>query len=478
MLNGLSLPRFGLGQQATRLDALPGRYDPWLLGASIALACIGVVMVASSSIAIGEGLDVGPYYFLAKHLMFLVVGAGVAGLLMRTELKSIEQQDRLMLVLCFVLLILVFVPGIGKTVNGAKRWLNFGIMGFQAVEAVKLMYIVWLASYLVRFRDEVNATWGAMLKPLGVAVVLVALLVLQPDFGSLSLILAITAGMLVLGGVHMPRMFGPVLFGLPVLAIVAIAEPYRVSRLTSFLDPWKDPFNTGYQLTNALMAVGRGEWFGVGLGGSVQKLAYLPEAHTDFILAVIGEELGFVGVCVVIALYALLVGRAFWVGLKCVEMRRHFAGYCAFGIALWISMQSFVSIGVNLGMLPTKGLTLPLISYGGSSLIGICAALGLLLRISYELDRAERQVARLRGEAAQMSNGQLTNAPSSADPYSSGMPSSGVPSNAVLSNGPQSNRTPANAPPPVQTGAPARITTLRGTSRLRDRVEPTFGRRA
>jgi len=443
MANRFALPRFGLGQQATRLDALPGRYDPWLVGASIALACFGVVMVASSSIATGESLDVGPYYFLIKHLMFLALGAVVAGVLMRTELKTIEQQDRLLLVLCFVLLLLVFVPGIGKTVNGARRWLDFRIMGFQAVEAVKLMYIVWLASYLVRFRDEVNATWGAMLKPLGVAAAMVVLLIFQPDFGSLSLILAITAGMLILGGVHMPRMFGPVLVGLPVLAIIAIAEPYRVSRLTSFLDPWADPFNTGYQLTNALMAVGRGEWFGVGLGGSVQKLSYLPEAHTDFILAVIAEELGFVGVCMVIALFALLVGRAFWVGLKCVEMRRHFAGYCAFGVALWISLQSFVSIGVNLGLLPTKGLTLPLISSGGSSVLGTCAALGLLLRISYELDRAERQVARLRGEAAQMSAG-----------------------------------VPQTAQPAATANASAIGNTARGTSRLRDRIEPTFGRSA
>jgi cell division protein FtsW len=443
-LRALSFRPFGFGQQATRLDALPGRYDPWLLVASLALACIGVVMVASSSIAIGEDLDVGPYYFLVKHLVFLVMGTIAAGWLMRTELKSIEQCDRLLLVMCFVLLLLVFVPGIGKTVNGARRWLNFGVTTFQAVEAVKLMYIVWLASYLVRFRDEVNATWAAMLKPLGVAIALVALLIVQPDFGSLSLILAITAGMLVLGGVHLPRMFGPVLVGLPLLAAIAIAEPYRWRRFTSFWDPWSDPFGSGYQLTNALMAIGRGEWFGVGLGASVQKLSYLPEAHTDFILAVIAEELGFVGVCLVIGLFALLVGRALWIGLKCVEMRRHFAGYCAFGVALWMGLQSFVSIGVNLGLLPTKGLTLPLISYGGSSILGTCAALGLLLRISYELDRAERQVARLRGEAAR--------APATAPP--------------------------ATAQPVVAAGASALGNTARGTSRLRDRVEPSFGRSA
>jgi cell division protein FtsW len=395
----MNAPFAGTTQQATRLEALRGRFDPWLLGVSIALACFGLVMVASSSISIGEGLGVGPFYFLTRHVLFLAGGIGLALWLMRTELKSIEQQGQWLLLACFVLLLLVFVPGIGRTVNGARRWVNLGIANFQVVEAVKLLYIIWLASYLKRFSEEVTATWSAMLKPLGVAVLLVALLIAQPDFGSLSLILAITAGMLVLGGVNMPRMFGPVLIGLPVLAAIAIAEPYRVRRFTSFMDPWADPFNSGYQLTNALMAVGRGEWFGVGLGASVQKLAYLPEAHTDFILAVIAEELGFVGVCLVIGMYALLAGRAFWVGLRCVEMRRHFAGYCAFGIALWMSLQSFVSIGVNLGLLPTKGLTLPLISSGGSSVLMTCAALGLLLRVSYELDRAERQVARLRGDS-------------------------------------------------------------------------------
>ena len=210
-----------------------------------------------------------------------------------------------------------------------------------------------------------------------------------------TLILAITAGMLVLGGVqHAAHVRCRCWSACRCSPSIAIAEPYRVRRFTSFMDPWADPFNSGYQLTNALMAVGRGEWFGVGLGASVQKLDYLPEAHTDFILAVIAEELGFVGVCLVIGLYALLAGRAFWIGLRCVEMRRHFAGYCAFGIALWMSLQSFVSIGVNLGLLPTKGLTLPLISSGGSSVLMTCAALGLLLRVSYELDRAERQVAR------------------------------------------------------------------------------------
>ena len=428
-------------RQATRLEAIGGRFDPWLLGAMLALASLGVVMVASASIY-QHG---NPFYYLIRHGMFLVAGAGLAWWVTRTELKSIEARNHLLLLGCVVLLLLVFVPGLSVSVKGAHRWINLGVSNFQVVEVVKVFFIVWLASYLVRFRDEVNATWAAMLKPLGVVVLLVALLLMQPDFGSSSLLLAITAGMLVLGGVNMPRMFGPVLVGLPILAVIAIAEPYRMRRLTSFSDPWADPFGSGYQLTNALMAIGRGEWSGIGLGGSVLKLNYLPEVHTDFIFSVIGEELGFVGVCLVVALYALLVGRAFLIGLRCVEMRRHFAGYVAFGVALWIGMQSFVSMGVNLGLLPTKGLTLPLISSGGSSILMTCVAMGLLLRVSYELERTQRQVA-LRGEALQTT------------------PGAGE------------ARAPADTGPVARQPAPSLSATLRGTSPSRSRVEPTFER--
>ncbi len=424
-------------RQATRLDAIGGRFDPWLLGCTIALACLGVIMVGSAAVA-GAGMDVGPWYFLTRHVMFLAGGLVLAGLLMRTELKHIEQRNQLLLLGCFALLLLVFVPGIGHTVNGARRWLNLGISNFQAVEAVKLLYIVWLASYLKRYSEDVAVTWMAMLKPLGVAVAMVGLLLLQPDFGSSTLLLAITAGMLVLGGVNLPRMSMPIVFGLPVFAFIAILEPYRMRRFTSFLDPWADQLGSGYQLSNALMAVGRGEWFGVGLGASVQKLSYLPEAHTDFIMAVIAEELGFAGVVLVVGLFVLLVGRAFWLGLKCVEMRRHFAGYCAFGIGLWIGLQSLVSIGVNLGLLPTKGLTLPLISSGGSSVLMTCAALGLLLRVSYEYDRAARQVAKLRGVAS----------------------------------GPSMGSAPQTSQPPLVAESSSR-----GSNRLRQRVEPSLGAR-
>ena len=385
-------------RQAFRLDEIEGRIDPVLLAAALALASLGVVMIASSSVAVADGFGVGPFHFLARHGVFLAGGVVLAALLCRTELKLLESRSRLMLLLCFLLLAAVFLPLLGKTVNGARRWLDFGVSTFQAVEAVKLLLVVWLASYLVRHRESLQRSWFGALKPMGIAAGMVLLLLFQPDFGSALLLLAITAGMLWAGGVRLRYLALPALAGLPLLAVAAMSESYRIRRLTSFLDPWADPFKDGFQLTQALIAVGRGEGLGVGLGASVQKLFYLPEAHTDFIFAVIAEELGFVGVLVVIALYAVLIGRAFAIGLRAVDIGRHFAANCAFGVGLWIAFQAFVSMGVNLGLLPTKGLTLPLISSGGSSTLMTCAAIGLLLRVSYETDRAMRQVARLRGD--------------------------------------------------------------------------------
>ena len=220
-----------LSRQATRLEAIGGQYDPWLMGAAVALACLGVVMVGSASVAIGENLGVGPFHYLVRHVLFIGVGLVLAVVVMRTELKTVEKYNQLLLLGCFVLLLLPWLPGLGVSVNGARRWINLGVSRFQVVEAVKVIYIVWLASYLVRFRDEVNATWPAMLKPLGVAVLLVGLLLLQPDFGSATMLLAVTAGMLVLGGVHLPKMAAPVVIGLPVFAFVAILEPYRMRRI-------------------------------------------------------------------------------------------------------------------------------------------------------------------------------------------------------------------------------------------------------
>ncbi|WP_313643064.1 putative lipid II flippase FtsW [Stenotrophomonas sp.] len=430
-------------RQATRLEAIGGSYDKWLLGAAVALASLGIVMVASSSIALTQS----PFYYLTRHLIFIAIGVVLAGVAMRVELKEIEKYNQLLLLGCFALLIVVFIPGLGSSVNGAQRWINLGFSKFQTVEAVKVLYIVWLSSYLVRFRDEVNATWQAMLKPVGVVGVLVVLLLMQPDFGSSMLLLGITTCMLVLGGAQIKRIILPVLLLLPGLVALVIFEPYRMRRVTSFMDPWQDQLGSGYQLSNALMAIGRGEWSGVGLGASIQKLNYLPESHTDFIFSVIAEELGFVGVCGIIGLYALLVGRAFWLGMRCIEMRRHFAGYIAFGIALWISLQTFVSIGVNLGMLPTKGLTLPLISSGGSSVMMTCVAMGLLLRVSYEYNRAvRRQEVR---EDIDVADAPLADSDSAE---------------------------PVEATTATAIAAAMQNSAARGTSRMQQRVEPTFGR--
>lgn len=438
-------------KQATRAEHLPGHFDPWLLGAMVALASLGVVMVASSSFAIAESRDVSPFYYLIRHTVYLCAGGVMAFVLSQIEIKTIERYARILPPLAVLCLLLVLIPGLGHVQKGARRWISLFGFTFQPAEVAKVMMIVWLASYLKRYSEQVRATGFAIIKPFLVAMALsLVLLFVQKDFGSTALILAITAGMLVLGGAHLPRLVMPALLLLPGLALMILLEPYRIQRLVSYRNPWADPFGSGYQLSNALMAVGRGEFFGVGLGGSVQKLSYLPEAYTDFIMAVIAEELGFVGVCTVIALYAIVVVRAFNIGYRCMQMRRQFAGNLAFGIGLWIALQSFVSIGVNLGVLPTKGLTLPLVSSGGSSVIVTCIAFALLLRVSYELDRAERQVSVRRGEVP----ADVTPAPSLA---------SLVPA-------------PARAVGEQVAGVLARMRT-RGSDAPKPRVEPALGDR-
>jgi len=375
--------------QAVRKHGAQGRYDPWLLAAAIALAAFGVVMVASSSIAVADGQHIGEFYYLKRHVLFLAAGVLGALFLMRIELRLMEKFAFGAMLIGFALLLAVFVPHFGMRINGARRWINLAVIGFQPVEAVKLIIVLYLASYLVRHREGVERKFFGVVKPMGVAAFTAVLLLAQPDFGSAALIATVTVGMVWLAGARMRNLL---LLGAPLIPVagwLALSTDYRVKRLTSFLDPWKDPFNDGFQLTQALIAVGRGEWFGVGLGGSVQKLFYLPEAHTDFILAVIGEELGLAGIVFVLGLFALLVGRGLMLGLRGVEVGQRFAGYVAFGISLMIGLQALVSVGVNLGVLPTKGLTLPLISSGGSSVLMTCVMLGVLLRASFEIHRAE-----------------------------------------------------------------------------------------
>ena len=389
------MPIFDTATQAKRRSGPRGSFDLWLLVALVGLASVGVVMVTSSSIAVADSQHIGAFYFLKKHLLFLGLGLFAAGLAMRTELKLLEKYAFPLLAVAFLMLLAVFVPHLGMRINGARRWLNLLVTTFQPVEAVKLILVVYVASYLVRHRENVETKFLGLFKPVLVAGMIVLLLLAQPDFGSATLVIAVTIAMVWLGGARPIFLFLMGLPLMPLLYVAATGESYRMKRLTSFMDPWKDPFNDGFQLTQSLMAIGRGEWTGVGLGSSVLKLSYLPEAHTDFIFAVIGEELGLAGVLLVIGLFMLAVGRGLYLGLKGVEVGQRFAGYLAFGISLMLAMQAFVSVGVNLGALPTKGLTLPLISYGGSSMVLTCAMAGVLLRATFEVNRAldARQMA-------------------------------------------------------------------------------------
>jgi cell division protein FtsW len=374
--------------QAKRREGPRGRFDMLLLIGLIGLASVGVVMVTSSSIAVADSQHLGQFYFLKKHLLFLAVGMVAAGLAMRTELKLFEKYAFPLLAVAFILLLAVFVPHLGMRINGARRWLNLLVTSFQPVEAVKLILVVYIASYLVRHRESVETRFMGLIKPIAVAGIIVLMLLAQPDFGSATLVIAVSIAMVWLGGARPLFLFLMGLPLMPLLYVAATGESYRMKRLTTFMHPWDHPFDDGFQLTQSLMAIGRGEWTGVGLGSSVLKLSYLPEAHTDFIFAVIGEELGMAGVLLVMGLFAIVVGRGLYLGLKGVEIGQRFAGYVAFGISLMIAMQAIVSVGVNLGALPTKGLTLPLISYGGSSMALTCAMAGVLLRATFEINRA------------------------------------------------------------------------------------------
>lgn len=362
----------------------PTLIDYWLLGTIGTLLCIGLVMVTSASISIADRAFERPFYYAWRQALFIFLGLVVGGFVLRTRLAYLEKYGVVLLLSGIGLLLLVLIPGIGIVVNGSRRWIPLGFFNLQASELVKLCVIVFIAGYLVRRGAEVRSTVRGFLKPLALLLIVSCLLLLEPDFGAAAVILLTAMGMLFLGGARLIQ-FG-VLIAAVACAMVALilGSPYRLQRLTTFLDPWADPFDKGFQLTQALIAVGRGEWFGVGLGASVQKLFYLPEAHTDFLFAVLAEELGLIGVLCVIGLYTLLVTRAWLIGVRAERVGNYFGAYLAYGIGLWLGLQAFINIGVNMGVLPTKGLTLPLLSYGGSSIVIVCAALAMLLRVDYE----------------------------------------------------------------------------------------------
>ncbi len=378
-------------------DAKAGRvaaeYDQSLVWTAVLLLGLGLVMVYSASIAIAEGsraTNFQPAYFLARQCTYVAAGIAAGVLAFQIPLRVWQQAAPYLFVLGVGLLLLVLIPGIGREVNGSRRWISLQFLSVQPSEFMKLFVVLYAADYTARKAAHMASFRRGFLPMFMVMLVAGGLLLREPDFGAFAVIALIAMGILFLGGMNW-RLFAG-LIGLLVIgfALLILASPYRLQRVIGFMDPWSDPYGKGYQLSHALIAFGRGEWLGVGLGGSVEKLFYLPEAHTDFLLAVIAEELGFAGVAAIILAFAWVVMRAFAIGRRAAALERHFPALAAQGIGLWIGLQAIINIGVNTGMLPTKGLTLPLVSFGGSALVASCCAIAVLLRVDWE----NRQIMR------------------------------------------------------------------------------------
>ncbi len=359
--------------------------DPVLMSLSVALLFGGLVILASASIAVSEKATSDPFFYLERQLVAAVLGVIAGGTCLFIPMSVWRALGPLMLLAGLSLLFLVLVPGIGYEVNGSRRWIRLGVMNLQVSEPARLCFIVYLAGYLVRREKSVREEFIGFLRPMLVLSVACVALLAEPDFGAAVVLMATALAMLFVAGARFRDFL--VFAGLAVvaLAVLAVSSPYRLRRLTGFLDPWADPFNSGFQLTQSLIAIGRGEWFGVGLGNSVQKLFYLPEAHTDFVYAVFAEEFGLLGSVLIIGLFLAFLVRVFGIARRAVASERYFEAYLAIGIGTWLGLQAFINLGVNMGLLPTKGLTLPLISYGRSSLIITMAAIALLFRIHHEL---------------------------------------------------------------------------------------------
>jgi cell division protein FtsW len=378
----------------------PIQFDPVLLTLFLTLLLGGLVILASASISISDGATGRPFFYLERQLLAVLIGAagGVACLMIPMHVW--RSLGPLMLLVGIVLLAVVLIPGVGHTVNGSTRWVRFGVMNLQVSEPARLCLLIYIAGYLVRRNKSLREEFGGFLRPMLVLSIACALLLEEPDFGAAIVLLATSMAMLFVAGARWRDFLIFIGAAIISMAAVAIASPYRVKRLTGFLDPWSDPYNSGFQLTQSLIAIGRGEWTGVGLGEGVQKLFYLPEAHTDFVFAVYAEEFGLLGSLVLIALFGALVWRILRLAVRASNAERFFEAYLAVGLGTWLGMQSFINIGVNMGMLPTKGLTLPLISYGRSSIIIAMISIGLLLRIHHELVTDARPVNRRKKKKA------------------------------------------------------------------------------
>ncbi|WP_420800839.1 putative lipid II flippase FtsW [Pseudomonas cavernae] len=381
------------------LPTLPGMFRPYpsplfsrrgidvdfpLLAGCLALLGLGLVMITSASSEVAAAQAGNPLYHMIRHLIYIAIGVVAGGLTILIPMAFWQNMSWKLLLGAFALLVLVLVPGIGREVNGSMRWIGFGMFNVQPSELAKMFVVIFLAGYLVRRQEEVRESWMGFFKPFIVLLPMAGLLLMEPDFGATVVMMGAAAAMLFLGGVGLFRFGLMVALAAGAVFVLVQAQPYRMARLTSFTDPWADQFGSGYQLSQALIAFGRGEWLGVGLGNSVQKQFYLPEAHTDFVFSVLAEELGLIGSLLTVALFVFVTVRALYIGLWAEKAGQFFAAYVAYGLAfLWIG-QFLINIGVNVGLLPTKGLTLPFLSYGGSSLVICCVCLGLLLRIEWE----------------------------------------------------------------------------------------------
>jgi cell division protein FtsW len=374
-------------------QAAAPEYDRSLAWSALLLLAIGLVMVYSASIATSEAsryTGANAAYFLLRHATFLGIALALATSVFLAPVRYWQKAAPWLFLACVVLLVLVLVPGIGREVNGARRWISLGAVNVQPSELMKLAVVLYAADYTVRKHAVLKSFRRGLLPMLAVMMFVSWLLLREPDFGALVVIAVTTFGILFLGGMN-GRHFAALVAMLAVgFALLVLTSEYRMQRIFGFMDPWTDPYGRGYQLSHALIAFGRGEWLGVGLGASVEKLFYLPEAHTDFLLAVIAEELGLAGVALVIGLFVWLVLRAFAIGRQAALRERHFASLAAQGIGVWLGFQALINMGVNMGLLPTKGLTLPLMSFGGSGLLANCVAVAILLRIDWE----NRQLAR------------------------------------------------------------------------------------
>ncbi len=370
--------------------------DPVLLAIVTTLILGGLIVLASASISIADNASNDPFFYVSRQALAALLGAGAGFACIFIPLRFWFNTGPLMLLIAFLLLIVVLVPGVGHTANGSTRWIRLGALNLQASDPARLCLMIYLAGYLVRQNKSVREQFTGSLKPIIVLVLAGALLVVEPDLGAAIVLVATAFAMMFVAGARFRDFF--VFAGLATVmaGLLVVTKGYRLDRFTGFLDPWADPFDKGFQLTQSLIAIGRGEWFGVGLGDGVQKLFYLPDAHTDFVFAVFAEEFGLLGTFLLIALFSALLWRVFRLGMRAASAERFFEAYLAIGIGTWLGLQAFINIGVNMGLLPTKGLTLPLVSYGRSSMIVAMFSIGILLRIHHELQTDARPMNKRR----------------------------------------------------------------------------------